>query len=97
MSATRGGSAQPRRHVRKPRRDLPWRLRPRPPLNLREGGTIRVAILAVGLPVALVFDGLRGLTEPWSTARVLLSLAMLVAGSVASTVIVFYVKRPPYT
>ena len=53
-------------------------------------------MLVVGVTIGLLGGGLRGLTEPWSAARALLSVAMLIAGSVATAVIVFYVKRPPY-
>jgi hypothetical protein len=55
-----------------------------------------MAILVVGLTIGLIGGGLRGLIEPWSFARALLSVAMLIAGSVAATVIVLYVNRPPY-
>lgn len=79
-----------------PRPDLPWRLRPRPPLHLREGGTFRDALLGGLLTIGLLGGGLRGLIEPWSTARILLSVAMLTTGLLATTVIVFYMKRPPY-
>jgi hypothetical protein len=89
--------APPRRHVRRPRPDLPWRLRPRPPLHLRDGGTFRDALLAVLLTIGLLGGGLSGLIEPWSTVRILGSAAMFIAGLVATTLVVFYVKRPPYT
>lgn len=65
-------------------------------MDLRDGGTFRDALLAAVLTIGLLGGGLRGLIEPWSTPRMLLSAAMLVAGVVATTVIVFYVKRPPY-
>jgi hypothetical protein len=51
---------------------------------------------AVGGHDGLLGGGLRGLTEPWSAARALLSVAMLIVGSVAATVIAFYVNLPPY-
>jgi hypothetical protein len=96
MTAEHDSPRHTGRHVRKPRPDLPWRLRPRPPIDLRDGDTSRVAILVVGLTIGLIVGGLRGLIEPRSAARALLSVAMLIAGSGAATVIVFYINRPPY-
>jgi hypothetical protein len=96
MTAEHDSPRHAGKHVRKPRPDLPWRLRPRPPIDLGDGGTSRIAILVVGLTIGLIGGGLRGLIEPWSATRALLSVAMLIAGSVAATVIVLYVNRPPY-
>jgi hypothetical protein len=64
---------------------------------LRDGGTFRDALLAVLLTIGLLGGGLSGLIEPWSTVRILGSAAMFIAGLVATTLVVFYVKRPPYT
>jgi hypothetical protein len=64
---------------------------------LRDGGTFRDALLAVLLTIGLLGGGLSGLIEPRSTVRILGSPAMFIAGLVATTLVVFYVKRPPYT
>jgi hypothetical protein len=83
------------RHVRQPRPDLPWRQRPRPPLNLRDGGTSRTVLFVVGMIFGLLVGGLNELIDR-DRASVWLGVAMLVAGLALAVLATTYVNRPPY-
>lgn len=85
----------PGRHARQPRPDLPWRRRPRPPLNLRDGGTARVALFVVVITGGLVGEGFNAMIGD-DKGGVWLGIGMLVIGLALLALEIAYVNRPPY-
>ncbi len=83
------------KHVRQPRPDLPWRQRPRPPLNLRDGGTSRSAVFVFCMIVGLVGGGINALID-LDRRSVWLGIPMLTGGLVLALLTTAYVNRPPY-